>query len=190
MTTSSVLFIRSVPSPVAIAALRWIRGQFPGAAVTVLTSDGGRRALEQAGIAASFEPYTTPRLGVASAGPTLVRHLAERRFDVVIVPYAGDRSDYWNVARLGLGVRGRSTAWMACDRLTGNAEAHDVLVPVSLADWWREAHSVSRIRLALLGVVKWVALIGGYVVAMGALVALAALLLPLVWLKPGPARPE
>jgi len=132
------------------------------------------------------EIYDGARLGVAAAGLRRIRRLTRRRFDIVVVPYAGDRRDYWNVARLALAVRGGATLWLPCDRLPERGDLQAVLPRVALVDWWRETRATTRLRLLLLGAIKWPALIAGYALGMVALAALAAILLPLVWLKPSP----
>lgn len=183
-TASSLLFVRSVPPAMAVPALKWVRRYAGGATITALTSAGGRLALEGAGVVDACEIYDAPRLGVFAAGLGRIRRLAKREFDVVIVPYAGDRRDYWNVARFALALRGGATWWLRCDLAEQGASADAVLRPVSLADWWRETRTIARLRNAALGAIKWPALVAGYVIGMAALTALAAILLPLVWLKP------
>ena len=184
MTTPSLLFVRSVPLAMALPALRWLRENASGATITALTSPGAKPALEGDGVVDACEIYDAPRLGVAAAGPRRIQQLTRRRFDIVVVPYVGDRRDYWKVARLALAIRGTATLWLRCDHLPERGDPQVVLPRVALADWWRETRTTARLRLLLLGAIKWPALVAGYVLGMAALTALAAILLPLVWLKP------
>jgi hypothetical protein len=180
----SLLFLRSVPVVQAVPCLRWLREHAPATTITVLTSASGRAALEQAGAGDAYEIYEGHRMGIAAASPRRLVHLARRRFDVVVVPYVGDRRDYWNVARLALAIRGGLTLWIRCDALPRAGDPLVVLDRVSLADWWRDTRAPAQLRLLLLRIAKWPALVVAYVVGMIFLAVLAAILIPLVWLKP------
>jgi hypothetical protein len=182
----SLLFLRSVPVALALPGLRWLRQHAPGTTITVLTSAAGRAPLEEAGVIDACEIYEGQRMGIAAWGPRRLADLARRRFDVVVVPYVGDRRDYWNVARLALAIRGRVTLWIKCDGLPSGGDPRLVLDRVVLADWWRETRTLAQLRLMVLRAVKWPALVIVYVLAMVFLAVLAAILLPLVWLKPDP----
>jgi hypothetical protein len=61
-----------------------------------------------------------------------------------------------------------------------------VLERVVFADWWRETWTLGQLRLMALRAIKWPALVIVYVLGMVFLAVLAAILLPLVWLKPDP----
>ncbi len=183
----SLLFLRSVPVAEAVACLRWLRQQAPGAEVTALTSAAGRAPLEAAGVIDVCEIYEPARMGIAAAGPLRVLRLARRRFDVVVVPHVGNRRHYWNVARFALALRGRVTLWLQCDALPSGGDPRLVLDPVLLDDVWREARNRGAYRAALLAAIKWPALLAVYAAGMVVLAVSAAVLLPLVWLKPDPA---
>ena len=182
----SLLFLRSVPVALALPGLRWLREHAPGTTITVLTSAAGRAPLEEAGVIDACEIYEGQRMGIAAWGPRRLADLARRRFDVVVVPYVGDRRDYWNVARLALAIRGRVTLWIKCDGLPNGGDPQLVLDRVILTDWWRETRTLGQLRLMVLSAVKWPALVIVYVLGMVFLAVLAAILLPLVWLKPDP----
>jgi hypothetical protein len=186
----SLLFLRSVPVVQALPCLRWLREHAPATTITVLTSAAGRAALEQAGVGDAYEIYEGPRMGIAAGSPRRLMELARRRFDVVVVPYVGDRRDYWNVARLALAIRGRLTLWIKCDALPSGGDPRVVLDRVVLADWWRETRTPAQLRLLLLRAAKWPALVVAYVVGMVFLAVLATILIPLVWLKPDPERKD
>jgi hypothetical protein len=182
----SLLFVRAVPAALALPALRWLREHAPATTITALTSAGGRAPLEEAGVIDACEIYEGRRLGIAAAGLRRLIELGRRRFDVVVVPYVGDRRDYWNVARLALAIRGRVTLWIKCDGLPSGGDPQLVLDRVVLADWWRETRTPARLRLLLLRALKWPALVAAYALGMVFLAVLAVILMPLVWLKPEP----
>jgi hypothetical protein len=182
----SLLFVRSVPVAEAVACLRWLRQQAPGTRVAVLTSAAGCAPLEAAGVSDACEIYEPARMGIAAAGPLRLLRLARRRFDVVVVPHVGNRRDYRNVARFALALRGRVTLWLQCDAVPSGGDPRLVLDPVVLDDVWPEARNRGRYRAALLAAVKWPALVAVYAAAMVILAVAAAILLPLVWLKPDP----
>jgi hypothetical protein len=186
MTGPSLLFVRSVPPALALPALRWLRENASGATITALTSTSGRRALEGSGMVDACEIYEGRRLGIAALGPRRLFGLARRRFDVVVVPYVGNRRDYWNVARLALAILGDVAVWIKCDGLPGGGDPRVVLDRVVLADWWRETRTPTRLRLLLLRALKWPALVVAFALGMVVLGLLAATLIPFVWLKPEP----
>lgn len=190
MAASSVLFIRSVPVTAALPALRWLRRNMPGAAITALTSTGARAGLEATGLVDGYTNGDANRLSVSSVGLSRIHELSRQRFDLVVVPFVASRRTFWNVGRLALAIRGRKTVWIKCDGLPQDADPLAVLEPVTVTAWWREVRPSSRLRLAVLLALKWPALLIAYVAGMVLFALLAGMLLPFVWLMPEPGRLE
>jgi hypothetical protein len=183
----SLLFIRSVPVPVAQAALATIRRSYPSAEITVLAGRASVTAMESLGVADRVVPYGPSRFGLLAAGPGIVARLRRHRFDAVIVPFAGSsREASWNVARLAAALGAPVALWLSCDRVADRVslEACD---RVSIREWLQRSLASAGLRQALLAAIRPPALCAFSAVAVVLLGALAFVLLPLVWLKPAPS---
>lgn len=186
----SILFIRSIPAEPALRGLRWLRQNAPAAHITALTSASSRAAIEAAGIVNAIDIQQRPRFDTALAG--LPQRLRLRRwgFDAVVVPCTGRRRAFANVARFALALGGRTTLWLDCDRLPEPGSLDAALDRVTAADAETPNGAGARIRQALFAAIKWPALLAAFAIAMALLAATAAILLPLVWLKPAPPDEE
>jgi hypothetical protein len=179
------LFIRSVPVPMAIRALEQLRQR--GCRPIVLTNVDAGGQLKARQLAEQIVPYRGTRFGLLAAGLRDIVALRRERFDLVIVPFTGSITPFWNVARLALALGGKRCVWLDCGE-TGASAGLDACHDVSVARWWRESHPFDLLRHALLACFRLPGLLLFYVAAMLMLSIVAAVLLPLVWLKP--SRPS
>jgi len=183
---ASLLFIRSVPVPMAQAVLARLRRAYPDATVTALTSPASARPIEETEAVDEIQAYRSSRFGLRAAGARLLFALRRRRFDYVIVPTTGAHwLPFWNVGRVALAIGGRTAVWLPCDRTAETIDL-DRCLPISVHAWRRSASVSTRLRALALTGLKWPLLTVFYGVSMILLAILALVLLPLVWLKPDP----
>jgi hypothetical protein len=184
MKTLSILFIRSVPLPLALQSLRALRQVYPEARLTVLSGPASVSSLESEHVVDRIIPYRGSRFGIFAAGPKCLLQLRTERFDYVLVPFTGaDSLPFWNVGRMALMLAGGAVVWLACDDL-GTGVDLKTCRHVSWREMWQRTSSMSGIRRTSLKILKWPFLCLFYAVAMPLLTMLAAVLLPLVWFKP------
>jgi hypothetical protein len=184
MTPLRILFIRAVPQPVALQALRRIRNSHPSAHIAVLASESSITLFRKEGIADEYFAYQAARFGIAAAGAGLVLRLRRLDFDFVIAPYIGvDRLAFWNVARVALVLTRKKAVWLSCDSLHHFEEA-EKCPSISFGERWRHARSMQGMREAILRLLKVPFLCLFYLAAMLSMAMLATVLIPLVWLKP------
>lgn len=187
MAAGSILFVRSVPTPLALRALRELSFNTAGVSITVLTPPSGSEMIREALPNARVTVFTGRRFGLRPAGLRLLRWLRRQRFDVVVVPFTGrDVRRFWNVGRLGLAAAGRRTVWLPCDDADRRLGI-DGCPPVRWRDYLADARSWRATRLRLLAAITWPLLVAGSCLAIVALLLVAAVLLPSLWLTPGPA---
>jgi len=185
----SWLFIRSVPMPVARAALRHIRNEYPDATITVLTSPSGAVPLDETGAVDEIQTYRPRRFGLVAAGPRLLLALRRRHFDRVIVPFTGRHwRPCWNVGRLALAIGWHTAVWLPCDAPAGAIDL-ERCTPIWRGPWQSSLRGLTRLRHRVLSTLRWPLICVCYVVTLALLVGLAAVLVPLVWLTPNPRGP-
>lgn len=180
----AMLFIRSVPVPIAQGLVTRIRRAYPKATLAALTNAGGVEPLEATGAVDEIHPYRSRQFGLLAAGAALLLRLRRRRFDCVIVPFVGTRwLPFWNVGRMALAIGAHRTVWLPCEAATPDVDL-ERCPSVSFRDWRRSVGVLTRVRLAVLRLLTWPLLTVFYVGSMALLMGLAVVLLPLVWLKP------
>ena len=180
----SVLFIRSVPVPIAQGLVRQLRRAYPHATLSALTNIGGIEPLQATRMIDEIHPYRSNQFGLVAAGARLLLQLRRRRFDCVVVPFTGARwLPFWNVGRMALVIGGHRTVWLPCEEADQGVDLGGCRT-VTILDWRRSIGGLTRARLLLLRLLTWPLLAIFYIGSMVMLTALAAVLLPLVWLKP------
>jgi hypothetical protein len=188
--TRSVLFVRSIPLPAARAALTALRRAAVPPRITVLTDEASVSRLVPTGLIDGAIIYRGTRFGLTAAGLDLIRQVREHEFDVVVVPYVGaDRQRFWNVARLALAFAAPACVWMPCEGAAIPTHV-DSCEPVRIGDWIRCRRPTDRIRGLLFAALTWPLLVAGSLLAIAMLAAAAAVLFPLVWLKPEPGHDD
>lgn len=168
-----ILFIRSVPMPAAVAAVAWLRGRWPAANLTVLTSETSRADLTATGCVDHAVIHRARRFGLWAAGPRLLVALRRGRFDAIVVPHTGLPDACWNVARLALAVGGGKSLWLRCAPDQPHSLAAISLRASAIA-WWRSSMVHRLLRRGTLHASVAVVYLGG-VCLLGILAALLAL---------------
>jgi hypothetical protein len=180
----SVLFVRSVALPTALRALAALRAGNRDAHITVLTNDDSARAIEASGHADEIVRYSPVRFGLFAAGLRRLAALRARRFDLVLVPYAGSSwLPFWNVGRFGLALGGGATRWLAAETAGASVDISGCEA-VSLRAWSRTTTPGRRVRLALLALLKWPALLTATLLLLAGLALVTPVLFLFVWLTP------
>jgi hypothetical protein len=188
MLTSSVLFVRCVPVPDALKALRGLRAACPGARVDVLTSPASAAQIEHSGLADAVIPYEGRRFSLLQTGTRLIVAMRRMRYDTVIVPITALGQDaFWNVARIALLFGGGRTVWQPTDR-TPAAEVSEWPIVSVRPRWFPEREKCARWRAAAARPLVVGGLVFTWLAAMAALAIAALVLIPLVWLTPGGRR--
>jgi hypothetical protein len=155
MKVSSLLFVRSVPLPVALRSVQAIRQAHPEARLTVLTGTASISGFESDHLADQIIPYQASRFGVLAAGPDCIHRLRMGKFDCVLVPYIG--ADWWrfrNVGRMALVIGGRATLWLPCRDHKPLADL-ETCTPVLWRSFWLRMTLFYGVGWTLLRVMNW-----------------------------------
>ena len=94
-----MLFIRSVPVPVALSKLVVLRHRYPDAEFTVLTRSDSRVVFETCPLVTRVHTFPDGRVAAGSLPPSTVAQLRSVAFERIFVPVGSDEQGYDNVVQ-------------------------------------------------------------------------------------------
>jgi glycosyltransferase involved in cell wall biosynthesis len=120
-TGPRILFVRTVPVDLAFRRLMALRGRYPSARITVLTTEGSAAPFEACPIADAVVTYPDGRLSLRRLGRDRLAALQAARYDRIVVAYPDEAgAGFGNVRRVARALGGtRRSALTARDAEIG-----------------------------------------------------------------------